>query len=319
MPSVTAKEVRARDFREVPLEPLPSEPGEPRRAMIPLKASGLTTPIFFVHQAFGEVFQYKRVAERIRDDIPLYGIEARGLRDDLEPRGSIPEMATAYIEEIRRVQPRGPYLITGYSFGGRVVWEMARMLDAAGEDVRLLLIDAGPEGEDTVPLSAIRKIGRILVYHWRCWRSLEGASRRTYRVTVFREEVNKLGARFGLDPEGRLNEFMVRLARQRSRGHVPVHRGTLRSMDDWHFEPFPHLFTLFVAGLQPPNLPDRPTLGFTPDLHPGGIDVRPVPGTHSFLFNEPHVNGLTAAMEEWVDRQDLPPLPAIDPSISVEV
>jgi hypothetical protein len=31
------------------------------------------------------------------------------------------------------------------------------------------------------------------------------------------------------------------------------------------------------------------------------------------------VNGLTVAMEEWVDRQDLPPLPAIAPSISVEV
>jgi len=58
-------------------------------------------------------------------------------------------------------------------------------------------------------------------------------------------------------------------------------------MDDWHFEPFPHLFTLFVAELQPSNLPDRPTLGFTPGLHPGGIDVRPVPGTPSFLFNEP--------------------------------
>lgn len=59
--------------------------------------SGSTTPVFFDHQAFGEVFQYKRVAERMRDDIPLYGIKARGLRDGLEPRGSIPEMATAYI------------------------------------------------------------------------------------------------------------------------------------------------------------------------------------------------------------------------------
>jgi hypothetical protein len=205
MSPVTAKEVRAREFREVVLEPLPSEPDAPRRAIIPLKASGSTTPVFFVHQAFGEVFQYKRVAERLRDDIPLYGLEARGLRDGLEPRGSIPEMATAYIEEIRRVQPRAPYLITGFSFGGRVVWEMAWMLDAAGEDVQLLLIDSGPEGEDPVPLSAIRKIGRILVYHWRCWRGLEGPSRRTYRITIFREEVNKLGARLGLDPEGRLN------------------------------------------------------------------------------------------------------------------
>ena len=301
----TAAEVRARPFREVDLEPVPSRPGEPPRAIVPLKASGTTVPLFIIHQFFGEVFQYKRVAERIRDDIPVYGVEARGLRDGLEPRDSIPDMAVAYLEEIRQVQPHGPYLLSGFSFGGRVAWEMARRLEAEGEDVRLLLIDVGPRVTDRAELSAITKIGRILMYHWRVWRGLEGPSRASYRHTVFQEEMNKLGERLRLDPTGSFYQFLLRFGRERPRGHLPVFRDHSRAMAEWEFEPYPRPFTLLRTELQAPNEPEQPTLGFTPDLHPGGIDVRPVSGTHTFVFNEPHANSLVAQIEVWFDRQKL--------------
>lgn len=304
--------MRARPFREVDLEPLPSAPGELPSAIVPLKTSGSTRPLFFIHQVFGGVFQYKRVAERIRDDIPVYGVEARGLRDGLEPRRSIPEMADAYIEEVRRIQPQGPYLLTGFSFGGYVAAAMAQRLNAEGEDARLLLIDVGPTVTDEVELSAIKKIGRILIYHWRVWRGLEGPSRGTYRRTVLREELNKLGERLGLDPTGRLYQFLLRFGRKQPRGHLPVLRANSDAMAEWEFEPYPHRFTLLRTELQPPNQPDRPYLGFTPDLYPGGIDVLPVSGTHTFVFNEPHVNSLVAQIEAWIDRQEL--IAAPDPA-----
>ena len=40
--------VRERPVREVNLEPLPSAPGEPRRLIVPLKASGSRPPVFVV-------------------------------------------------------------------------------------------------------------------------------------------------------------------------------------------------------------------------------------------------------------------------------
>jgi acetoacetyl-CoA synthetase len=52
-------------------------------------------------------------------------------------------MASTYVEVIRLVQPRGPYAIAGYSFGGLVAFEMARRLSAEGERVdTLALIDS---------------------------------------------------------------------------------------------------------------------------------------------------------------------------------
>jgi thioesterase domain-containing protein len=38
------------------------------------------------------------------------------------------------------VQPKGPYLLGGFSGGGLTAWEMARQLEAAGEEVALLVL-----------------------------------------------------------------------------------------------------------------------------------------------------------------------------------
>ena len=37
-------------------------------------------------------------------------------------------MATLYNQQIRSVQPVGPYLLSGWSMGGLVAWEMAQQL-----------------------------------------------------------------------------------------------------------------------------------------------------------------------------------------------
>ncbi|KAK1953603.1 ketoacyl-synt-domain-containing protein [Colletotrichum sublineola] len=64
--------------------------------------------------------------------------------DEFLRRGvSVQQLAAAYVREVRRVQPRGPYRIAGWSIGGIHAFEMARQLDAAGETVELLcLIDS---------------------------------------------------------------------------------------------------------------------------------------------------------------------------------
>ncbi|MFI2029820.1 AMP-binding protein [Streptomyces buecherae] len=76
---------------------------------------------------------------------PLYGLQARALtRPDLAP-ASTAEMAADYAEQIRSVTPHGPYLLLGWSSGGRIAHEVATRLRASGERVALLaLLDAEP-------------------------------------------------------------------------------------------------------------------------------------------------------------------------------
>jgi acetoacetyl-CoA synthetase len=51
---------------------------------------------------------------------------------------TVDSMADAAVELIKIRQPRGPYWIVGYSFGGLLAFEAGRLLRESGEEVRFL-------------------------------------------------------------------------------------------------------------------------------------------------------------------------------------
>ncbi len=60
-----------------------------------------------------------------------------------DPHTDIGEMASFYIDAMRGMQPRGPYYLGGYCYGGVVAYEMARQLTERGEEIGLLAIFEG--------------------------------------------------------------------------------------------------------------------------------------------------------------------------------
>jgi acetoacetyl-CoA synthetase len=92
-------------------------------------------PLFLVHGIGGHVMELRSLLRAVDYSGPIYGVQARGVAGDVQPLRSVYEMARTYLEAIRAVQPRGPYLIGGYSLGGLVALEMARTLLKEGERV----------------------------------------------------------------------------------------------------------------------------------------------------------------------------------------
>jgi amino acid adenylation domain-containing protein len=110
--------------------------------LVPIQTGGAKTPFFCVHGANGAVVRFYNLARYLGSDQPFYGLQARGLdeRNPCDTRAE--EMASLYLKEIRSVQPEGPYVFGGYSFGGAVAFEMAQQLRAEGEDrVVVVLFD----------------------------------------------------------------------------------------------------------------------------------------------------------------------------------
>ncbi|MFI5756581.1 amino acid adenylation domain-containing protein [Streptomyces sp. NPDC051569] len=111
-----------------------------------------SAPLFLVHPHGGDVCCYIDLARRLGTDRPVYGLEAVGYNTDAAPLSSIEDIAARYVEEIRSVAPKGPYLLAGWSFGGNVAFEMAVRLEAAGEEVAFLgVIDAEAFGTRAEP------------------------------------------------------------------------------------------------------------------------------------------------------------------------
>jgi thioesterase domain-containing protein len=100
-----------------------------------------------VHDVNGEVLNFRTLAQCLGTEQPFYGIQSVGLDGDTLPLLAVEDMARRYIDEMRAVQPDGPYHLAGYSMGGWIALEMAQQLRADGQGVALLgLIDTHAEG-----------------------------------------------------------------------------------------------------------------------------------------------------------------------------
>src|SRR5262249_49388895 len=108
--------------------------------LVAIRPEGSRPPLFLAHPAGGSVLCYAGLARHLGLDQPVYGLQAVGLIDGQAPHASIEDMARAYIDALREVAPRGPYLLAGWSLGGIVAFEMARELRRSGHDVGLLAL-----------------------------------------------------------------------------------------------------------------------------------------------------------------------------------
>src|SRR5258708_8382899 len=120
----------------------------PYSSLIPLQPLGDRAQFFFVHGLGGTVLRFHQLARHMAPDQPFYGMQAPGL-DGREPcLERVEDMAVRYLEQLEAVQPGGPYLLRGYSFGGLVALQMARRLIAQDRKVGLLVM------LDTYPAAA---------------------------------------------------------------------------------------------------------------------------------------------------------------------
>ncbi len=111
-------------------------------------------PLFIVGGAMGNVLNLRHLARICDPRRDFYGIQARGLTGEAPPHRSLVEAGRTYWEEVRRIQPKGPYYIGGFCIGGVAALEMARLIQAEGEEVGLLaMLDSHlPEVRGTLDL-----------------------------------------------------------------------------------------------------------------------------------------------------------------------
>jgi thioesterase domain-containing protein len=126
---------------------LASSSGEsPLATVLPLRtANGPAAPLFCVHPTSGMSWCYAGLLRPLDPARPVYGLQARQLTDGDYRPADLEELAEQYAQEIRAVQPHGPYHLLGWSFGGLLAHATATRLEADGAEVALLaLLDAYP-------------------------------------------------------------------------------------------------------------------------------------------------------------------------------
>ncbi len=127
------------------LASLLDHPELPAFPPVVLMKAGTDAPVFLTHGVGGSLMELSHLVKHLQVPNSCYGIQAQGFDGKSEPLSRVEDMAERYVNAIREVQPNGPYALIGYSFGGLVVFEMARQLIEAGEKVALLaLVESYP-------------------------------------------------------------------------------------------------------------------------------------------------------------------------------
>ena len=145
--------LRAFTGRDLPLESFLYAPTIERlallmRADVTISSSTLVTlregarerPLFIAHSVSGTLLELWALAREMECHCAVYGIQGRGLREGEKPISRVEDMAADYIDQIRSVQPHGPYALAGFSMGGLIALEIAQQLLQCGETVELVAL-----------------------------------------------------------------------------------------------------------------------------------------------------------------------------------
>ncbi|MHA1231809.1 MAG: type I polyketide synthase [Candidatus Helarchaeota archaeon] len=116
------------------------QPVAPWSCLVEIQKGESKTPLFLVHGAGGNILIYRDLARRLGPEYPVYGFQSQGLDGKKTILTKIEDMASNYIQEIKSIQPEGPYFIGGYCMGGSVAYEMAQQLQKSGEKVGLVIL-----------------------------------------------------------------------------------------------------------------------------------------------------------------------------------
>ena len=119
-----------------------------------LRSTGSQRPLIVLPPGGGNLLRYAPLVKSLDVDIPVVGVRLPGADARSEIVDSISEQAKTMLEALDTAVDRtGPYRLLGWSTGGLIAWEMARLLDARGDDVELVaLVDtvmAGLKVDDT--------------------------------------------------------------------------------------------------------------------------------------------------------------------------
>ncbi|MFD4404682.1 amino acid adenylation domain-containing protein [Nocardia sp. NPDC058499] len=124
--------------------------------LLPIRTTGTKPPLFCIHPASGLAWSYRPLGEYLTGDRAIYGIQAPQLSGAEAGPATIEDTARRYLDEIRTLQPHGPYHLLGWSLGGQIAHAIAVEMRAAGEEVALLaLLDAEAEGFDRSAVTTV--------------------------------------------------------------------------------------------------------------------------------------------------------------------
>ncbi|HYX14919.1 MAG TPA: amino acid adenylation domain-containing protein [Nostoc sp.] len=290
--------------------------------LVPIQPNGSNPPFFCVHPIFGVVFPYYELAHQLGENQPFYGLQPIGI-DGETPLTRIEDMASRYIEALRSVQPKGPYFIGGWSFGGWVAFEMAQQLQNSGEEVALLAVldTVAPIKSNLPSLSNAFKFifTTVVPYMWPFFLDY------LYLIAApSKNRINRLTSRFynfqDLTRSLKTNLFSRFIQKEDATANLISNESKQRVLSESAIFPmlrvfyansqavlnyvpqvYPKRINLFRTKVQLNVADAEASMGWD-RLAVGGTEIHHIPGNHLTMLRKPHIQVLAAQLKACIEK-----------------
>lgn len=255
-------------------------------SLVPIQPNGTKPTFFYVAPFLISVLSFARLARHLGEDQPLYGLQPQGIDGNQPHHTRVEEMAAHYIKELRTLQPHGPYYLGGHCAGSWVAFEMAQQLQAAGQEVQLLvLVDSEPPNIAPPQEHRLRYIARRAMFYWK--------DRRLWFAIVWKLQLlyqNLLLLRLGGNEAKR-----VATIRQ---AHAHAHRDYRSGMFNGDIT--------FIRSRESTQLPDKAWHLRWSELISGKLHTKIAECTHAGLVLEPGVGELARVIGAAIQEAQSP-------------
>jgi FkbH-like protein len=285
------------------------------QTVVRMRPGGARPPFFIMHGGGGNILSLRELAQALPGDLPVYCLQARGL-DGTPPFESVEEMAAYYVEEIRKIQPQGPYYFGGHCYGGLVAFEMARVFRSQGREVGLVaLMDAynfaygGMIARPRMLYCNVRfvakragasllRFARLSPGQWGQYAGSRLALASKYvgglaAVLTGRKRSQIMSGPLVGVPQAGTTEFEEILKR--------VADSNVRNQEKYVPQPYDGRVTVIRAERRFSEPYEEPALGWTP-LAGGGIDLHVAPGDHAEMTTAPLVHDLARILNDCLRK-----------------
>ncbi len=280
-------------------------------ALVPMRAQGSKAPFFCLPGGGGNPLYLHPLVRHLDPQQPFFALQARGLDGRRSPHRTIEEMAAYSLHAIRGVQPYGPYLLGGHSFGGWAAFHAAWLLRQQGEEVAGLVVFDTP-----APLQENRRkrSGHDELDDGRWLRGIVKLIERVTGIPLpiaeealaqlslaaflerFREHLEAVHL---LPPGGDLDH---------ARGLLEVSKANTQALLNYDLPGLLDVpvYLLRAQSLHPDDAevmvatPGDPAWGWS-RVTSGGVHHRIVPGDHLTMFSPTHVSALARQLQEVLD------------------
>jgi amino acid adenylation domain-containing protein len=283
-----------------------SDPLARMSPLVAIQPDGTKKPFFCVHPGGGLAMVYYPLAKAIGMDYPFYSFQYPMLHAEREPYGSIREIASEYIAAMREAQPRGPYLLGGWSFGGLVAFEMAQQLKEQGEQVELLaMLDTMLHRTGEVEKNEEEKpVLRAALEMALAMSDKQDVSVGDMRKALPPQMIEQLLQEVA---PGLVDVVLPELEELEVGKLVGVFKAVEQLIRDYEVRGYRGEVTLFLAEEEREKAEEEEEIRRWREVAEGGLQVHRAPGKHMNFVSPPHVTVLAELLRECIDRTRVRP------------